>query len=228
MASSRPRMWSATVTMIGENLLRYNKDQEYLFFDGETTSLNLNNTVPWQWAWIIVRNGEILSTHDNYVWWDDLKVGAGAAAVTGFDYEFYKSRARPQKEVLEEFNSVLYNERYIPIGHNILRFDSMVHATWCRINGLKPDFSWQFQAIDTNCIAKAKKLDIKPDMTSPQDFLAWQIRMGGIIKKGLKTNLVQMGKDYKIDFDYAGAHNGVNDIKLNSLVWDKLKWDVEV
>lgn len=220
-------MWSET-NMVGEDLLRYNKDQEYLIFDGETEGLNLWSTRPWQWSWIIYRNGQILSTHDNYVWWDDLGISAGAAAVTGFNYDSYKSKARPQKEVLEEFNAFLSNNRYIPMGHNIFRFDSMVHATWCRLNGIKPDFSWQFRALDTNSLAKAKKKDISVERFSPEARYAWQIRMGGIVERGLKTNLVQMGKDYKIQFDYAGAHNGVNDIKLNGLVWDKLKWDVEV
>ena len=53
-------------------------------------------------------------------------------------------------------------------------------------------------------------------------------RFANYVEKGLKTNLTALGKEFRINVDYENLHRGGNDIKLNMLVWDKLKLIIEI
>ena len=80
--------------------------------------------------------------------------------------------------------------------------------------------------IDTMCLAKAVKLglEIRPD----DDLLTHQYKAYHTRRKGVKTNLMALGKEFEIDHDYASLHNALVDLKLNLKVWNKLKWMIEV
>ena len=213
---------------IGAELLRYNKTQKYCIFDFETEGLSLGRSRPWQSSFIIVQDSSILEEHNDYVWWADLAVSQGAAIVTHFNYEDYKGKAKPAKEIYDKWASYIYDPQYICMGHNILGYDSMLAGTWARGIGAKPDYSWMIRSIDTNCISKAVKKGFKPEKSSPQAFLSWQLKLSSYVERGLKTNLTAMSKENKIEFDYATLHDGLQDIKLNNLLWDKLKWQIEI
>ena len=47
---------------MNENLLRFNKNQNYLFFDFETCSLNLGSldNKPWQLGYMVINKGKIV------------------------------------------------------------------------------------------------------------------------------------------------------------------------
>ena len=47
-------------------------------------------------------------------------------------------------------------------------------------------------------------------------------------KKGIRTNLTALGKEFDIDVDYDNLHDAVNDLMLNIEVWNKLKWQIDV
>ena len=56
----------------------------------------------------------------------------------------------------------------------------------------------------------------------------WPPGLDHTIKKGVKTNLTALGKEFEIDVDYNNLHDAVNDLILNIKVWDKLKWQIEI
>ena len=80
--------------------------------------------------------------------------------------------------------------------------------------------------IDTVCLAKAIKLNIKKSNST--DLLSWLYRLLNHREKGLKTNLQQCCKDYDIDFDPSKLHDAMYDIEKNMNVFQKLMWEVEV
>jgi len=214
--------------MIGEHLLRFKKDLKLVVADSETEGLNLARSKPWQFAYIVFHGDKLVDQQNLYPWWPDLNVSAGAAIVTRFNYQNYKDSSSDPKEARQKWLKYRDDSSYYKVMHNGLGYDSMIDALWAREVGEIPNFKWLEQLIDTNCVAKAMKKGIKPDTSSPQAFLAWQFRMSNLIERGLKTNLTAIGKEFKIDYDYVNLHDGLNDIGLNKLVFDKLKWTVEI
>ena len=146
-----------------EDLLRFKRNQKYVFFDFETCNLNLGSldNKPWQLGFIIINNGEIVEKHDFWLHWDDLKMSPTAAKMTGWTESKYKKLAVDPKDPLDLFEKYLYDESYINVGHNILGFDVYIHGTYRRCLGMNPDYSYIDRSIDTVCLAKAIKNDIK-------------------------------------------------------------------
>lgn len=213
--------------MIGENLLRFRKDLEVAVIDLETEGLHVGRSRPWQCAIVLFKGDQVVEKHNLFPLWKDLNVSPGAAIATRFDHGQYLSVATDPLECLKTLRHYLHNPNYIKVMHNGLGYDNMVEATWARELGQRVDYSWLPQLVDTNCIAKAMKLGVKPDTSSPQDFLAHQFKLSEVRVKGMKTNLTALGKEFKIEYDYATLHEGMNDVFLNKLVFDKLKWTVE-
>ena len=66
------------------------------------------------------------------------------------------------------------------------------------------------------------------DKETYDSLLEYQYRLSTKKKKGIKTNLTALGKEYDIDHDYKNLHNALVDLELNVKVWQKLKWKVEI
>ncbi len=149
-------------------MLRFNKEQKYICFDFETCHLNLldDSNKPWQLSYLIAKGSNIIKEVDNYIYWPDLKLSEGAKLVTHFDERKYHSLAADPKEVLEAFEDYIYNDEYLIIGQNLLGFDAYIHNTYRRLMGKKSNFSYVKRIIDTNCIAKAIKKNLKPQRDS--------------------------------------------------------------
>ena len=82
--------------------------------------------------------------------------------------------------------------------------------------------------LDTNCIARAEKFNVPYDRDSYDSLLEYQYKLLNKRKKGVKTNLTALGKEFEINHDYDKLHNALVDLELNIKVWDKLKWKVEI
>ncbi len=211
--------------MIGSELLRYRVDQQYVIYDFEASGLNLFYDVPWQCSFIICTLDRIIDAHDYYVKWDDLKVSKGAAAVTGFNIDEYQRLARDPKEVLDIFEAAIRPENRIPLGHNIIGYDAMIHQVWRRRLGLPTDYSYLSRAIDTNALAKAYKKGYKVDHAN---LLAFQYKMLNYHERGLKSSLSHIARELGISFNEYDLHKGHKDIELNWQVWRKLVWQIEI
>ena len=214
--------------MLGESLLRYNKEVIYVPNDMETEGLNLYHSRLWQCSWARCTIEGIIEIKNRYIWWDDLSVSEDAAFVTRFNYDDYKSRARPAREVLDEYEADLFNTVYRPIGHNVLGYDTMIHQVWRRGCGLKPDYSYLPRCIDTLALARAYRKGIKPNISSPEAFLAWQYQMMSIRDKKMKCSQGALNKEFNLGYDESGLHDAFRDISLNMDVFKQLIWKVEV
>ena len=213
---------------MNENLLRFNKKQKYIFFDFETCCLNLGSldNKPWQLGFIVIENGKIVKKKDYWILWPDLKMTAAAAKMTGWTQAKYDKKATDAKDILAEFEHYLYNKDYINVGHNILGFDIYVHGIYRRCLGLKPDYSYVYRSIDTLCLAKAIKNDIK--FGRDDKLFSWQYRLNNMIDRKSKKKLIDLCKDYDIKIDESKLHDAMYDIEQNYEVFKKMLWEVNI
>lgn len=211
-----------------EGLLRFKTDQKYLFFDYETCHLNLTSkeNKPWQLAFLLMRGNEVLEKADYWLKWEDLKVSEGAARVTGWTKAKYEKKAGDPEEALAHFEKHLYDKSVIPVGHNILGFDVYIHNIHRKLLKKKTNYSYINRCLDTACIAKAIKKEIK--LSAKENRLAWQYRLTNLIERKLKVNLTQCCKDYDLKFDPKKLHDALYDIKMNSEVFNKMIWNIEI
>lgn len=212
---------------LGNELLRYKKDQLYLIFDKETEGLNYYYSRPYQISFILCTLDEIKEKHDYYIWWPDLKMSEGAKIKTKFNYDLYKERAQDPKKIYDIFTPYLKNKDVIPAGHNILGYDNMIYANcWSRNVGYPMgDFDFQERAIDTNILSKAHLKGMKPDMAN---FLAWQFKIDGLIEKKFYSNLAIMAAHFKIPLEEERLHEALYDVVINYEVLKKLIWTMDI
>jgi DNA polymerase III epsilon subunit-like protein len=209
------------------HLLRFNTTDEIVFIDVETFNLCLNicNNLPWQISMLKVKGHEIIDSKDMYVKWDtDLKISKEAAEITRFDPNKLDRLGIPPKEAFDAMYEWL-NSSYKIIGHNILNFDIYLIRGLCEKFG-KP---WQHlvdKIIDTNCIARGIKYGEIPN--KGDDLIEYQYRLANSPRKGVKTNLTSLGKEFSIDHEYDRLHDAIIDLKLNLKVWNKLKYMIDL
>ena len=208
--------------MIGMELKRYQPDRRYLTSDFETEGLNLFVSRPWQVAWSVADAKNIYEREEHYIWWPDLKVSAQAAFITKFDYNRYKERAEPPDKILVRMDERLYDTSLDIVGQNFI-YDGYIHKTLRRLCGKQPDWTWMKRMYDTNCLSKAYRKQIKPDLSN---FLAWQWKMQSIHEK-LRTRLETMCGEFKIPFDPYRAHEALFDVDKTRELYEKLKWCIE-
>lgn len=211
-----------------KELLRFDFSKKYVFFDYETENLNLRKgNRPWQLAYLIAKGKKILDFRDAYLYWPNINVSPAAAKITGFKKSTYKARCEDPKRVLREFDEIIRDPEYVICGHNILNFDVYLYNIHRKECGLPSNYDFLDRCIDTNCLAKAIKLDVKYNQEE-YDFISWQYRFTQHRKRGLKTNLQQLCKDYNIDFDPKKLHEALYDVERNFEVFQKQLWDLEI
>jgi len=210
-----------------ENLLRFDKDKVYTFIDLETENLCLNfiNNRPWQCGMIKVKGQEILGSKNIYIKWDKpIQVGKEAAAITRFDPYKYARIAIHSSEAFVAIKEWLENCDYI-VGHNVLNFDIYLIKEFYQLYNAP----WQHlieKIIDTNCIAKGIKYGIP--YSSDLSLIEYQYKIVNERRKGIKTNLTSLGKEYNIDHNYETLHDALNDLHLNIKIWNKLKFQIAI
>jgi len=211
-----------------EDLLRFNKKQNYLFFDFETCCLNLGSldNKPWQLGYMVIKEGNIVEKKDCWIYWSDLKMSDAAAKMTGWTKSNYDKKAQLAEPILHDFEKYLYDESYINVGHNILGFDIYVHGIYRKCVHKKPDYSYVNRSIDTLCLAKAIKNDIK--FNKDDDFFNWQYRLNNMVDRKSKKKLIDLCKHYDIKIDESRLHDAMYDIEQNYEVFKKMLWEVNI
>jgi len=211
---------------IVKKLFRFNQKQKFILFDYETCGLNLcsQENKPWQLAFLVADQNKIFEKKDFYLKWDNINISEEAKKVTGFDQKKYESISVDPKKVLDELDQYFYNPNYFIVGHNIIGFDIYIHNIHRLLCKKVTDYSYMNRIIDTNCLAKAKSLDLK---INSEDFLSWQIKLSHFRKRGLKTNLKFLCEHYNINFEEAKLHDALYDITKNYEVFNKLIWDFD-
>lgn len=195
-----------------------------MVFDTETESVNSFHSRPWEVAWLIASQKEIIREHRHFPLWKDINVSRDAARITGFNKEEYLRKAEPADKILKFFEKDLYNEEYIKVGHNLF-FDAGMHGTWRRCLGQQPNWSWLNKFLCTDCLSKAYKKGIAPDH---KNLLLWFFKMKSVVEKGLKSNLGQMCREFDIELDETQQHRGEYDIVRTYELLKKLLFCVEI
>ena len=209
------------------HLIRFDEDKTFVFIDCETENLCLNsfNNLPWQIAMIKAKGGQILDSKDYYVGWDrDVNVSVEAARITRFNPVDYDKRKIKFEEIFPTIEDWLDNADYI-VGHNILGFDIYLIKDFYNYVG-KDYRHLMSKIIDTNSIARGIKFEL-PYRTS-ENFLEYQYKLVHERRKGIKTNLTALGKEFQIEHDYDRLHDALVDLELNLKVWNQLKYQLEM
>jgi len=210
-----------------EHLLRFDKDKIYTYIDFETENLclNGNQNLPWQTGMIKVKGDKKVDEKDYKMKWPrDINVSAEAARITRFRHENYIKVAQPVEELFPTIEDWLENCDYI-VGHNILGFDIYFIKELYQLLGKKYEHLVH-KIIDTNCIARGIKMG-KP-YTPNTSLVEYQYKIYHTKKRGIKSSLIALGKEFEINHDYDKLHDAVVDLELNLKIWNKLKWQVEI
>ena len=213
---------------MSHELLRFKKDQKYVFFDFETCGLNLGSlrNKPWQLAFIVIENDRVVEKADYWLKWDGIKVSEGAAKVTGWTAKKYKEKAVDPEKPLDHFEHYLYNDNYLKVGHNILGFDVYMHGLCRRLLNRSVDYSYLPSLIDTLCLSRAINNDIEIQATD--NFLHWQYKMLSMRRAKGRNRLIDLCKQYDIKFNAKKLHDALYDIEKNYDVFKKLIWNIEL
>ena len=210
-----------------EHLLRFNNKDEFVFIDIETFNLclNLKNNCPWQISMLKVKGNEAFDLKDMYISWDTkLKISAEAAKITRYDENKVKALGIKPEEAFD----IMYNwldSSFKIIGHNVLNFDIYLIKGLCDLNG-KPWKHLVHKVIDTNAIARGIKYGELPK--KDDDIMEYQYRLINSPRKGVKTNMTSLGKEFGIEHEYDKLHDAIIDLKLNLKIWNKLKYMIDL
>jgi len=210
-----------------EHLLRFDKEKEYVFIDCETLNLCLHycHNLPWQIAMIKAKGDKKFDEKDFFIKWDtNLKISDDAARITRFDQKVIDRKGVAPEEIFPTMKDWLDKADYI-VGHNILGFDIYLIKEYYKMMGESCDHLYE-KIIDTHSVAKGYKLSLP--YKQGDSFLEYQYMAAHKKKKGVKTSLSALGKEFDIEHDYGKLHNALVDLELNLKVWNKLKWNVEV
>lgn len=207
--------------------LSYNNKKVIFLSDTETEGLNLLTSRPWQIAWNKTVNGKLIDEQERYIWWPDLEVSAGAAAITKFDYNKYKKLALPAEEVWEEFSPLLYDESFILAGHNFLAFDLPIIQTWAkRINKWRGWTGICERILDSLLIGRMWNDGRQPDR---ENMFSSQIKEVGKPPRGSKKcTLSALADAFGIKYEKERLHDAKYDIWLNAQVINQLIYKMDL
>ena len=209
-----------------DNLLRFKKDQKYIFFDYETEGLNLYSSKPFQLSFIISEGQKIIEKADYYMDWPNLNIPKEVQNLTHLDWEEFRAKKKNGKQVLKHFEKYLYDPEYLIVGHNVANYDIYIHNVHRRLVGLKTDYSYVERIVDTLCLSKSLKYGIPK--TEADTLHQWQFRLGTVRKRGIKISQKAMLKDLGVEFDENKLHNSLYDVEKCKEMFFKLIWNVEV
>jgi len=209
-----------------ENLLRYNFNQKFICADTETSNLAISSETPWQIGYVICQGKFVKQEFERKIWWKDYDVSPEIAAMNHFYRPQYEKEARDPTEVLDEFESYLYDPEYIIIGQNYLNFDCFIHNNWRKKLGRKTDYSYIKRVIDT----KALSMAIQKGAKNPpkDDFMSWQVSWLNHRERGIKTSQAAMLKHYGIEHRAEDLHSAIFDVKMTFEIFKKQIQEIEI
>lgn len=206
-------------------LLRFKKDQIYLGWDFETCNLNLVLTevqAPWQLGWQVIKNKSVLESHEDWILWDDIesKMGKDAAAITGFDIDIYKSKAKDPINILNNFEKFLLDENVFSVTANGVNFDQYIYQIYRRLLGREYEHSFATRLIDIQTLAKAYVLGVVPPKIGTYEWVLFNHKMSKVVKKGLKTSLEHLAKLFDVPYDPNRHHKeALYDVELTLAIF---------
>lgn len=208
-------------------LIRFNTTDRFLFVDAETFNLNLNYRFnnAWQIGLLMFKGKDIIRERDFIInWRGEYEMSDGARKITGYTEEKVEQEGITPEEGLAILDKALNATNYL-LFHNGLGFDQYIINAFYKKLGKEPfDFSKLKGIFDTLPIARGIALNIHPSPN--EDLLTYQYKMLNKRSKGIKLTLGALGKQYGVDYDESGLHDAGNDLRLNKMIWDKMKYQM--
>ena len=207
---------------MSNKLFKFNSDTVYTFIDCETLNLCLHSchNLPWQIEMIKVKGNKKIDEKNFYIKWDtDLKISHEAARITRYSQSHIDENGIKPEEVFPTIDDWLTNCDYI-VGHNVLGFDIYLIKSLYEL--FEKDYKFIVdKTVDTLSIARGYKFGISYDLDN--SFAEYQYKMLHTRKKGVRTNLTALGKEFNLEHNYEMLHNAIVDLELNLKVWNVLK-----
>lgn len=212
------------------HLIRFNKDVKLCFVDIESFNLclSLKFNRPWQIGILNVVGDSIKTSQDIIIKWpkvDGLSCSPDAARINHYSDAKVAELGIEPKDAFNALYENMLDCDYI-VGHNLLGFDLYLIKDLCRMFGK----DWKFAAakiLDTKCIALGVKQNI-PFVEKNESIMLYQQRMNNTRAKGVKTSLITLAKEYGIPFEEHRLHEAIYDLCVNKMLWDKLKYQIEL
>lgn len=208
------------------DLLRFKFDQKFLLIDTETANLSLTSGLPWQIAWLTAKGKYVTNSFDRKILWKDYSVAPEIAVFNHFDEQQYIREARDPIEVIDEFESYLYDPSYMSVGMNTLGFDFAIINNWRKKLGRKTDYSWLDRHWDILAVYRA----IQSGAKNPpkDDFLAWQYSWINHRDRKIKASLSSQLKHYSIPFREEDKHQALIDVELTFEVFKRQLFELDI
>ena len=209
-----------------DQLLRFNFRQKYLTFDFESRNLAISNETPWQIGYILAEGKFVKKEIERKIFWPDYEVKPEIAAMNHFDRFQYEKEARDPVEVLDEFESYLYDPEYLVISMNGLGFDCFLHNNWRKALGRKTDYSWMSRHIDILATFRAIMAGAKNP--PKDDLLAWQYTFLHNRDKKVRASLSAQMKHFGLHYDTTLSHNALVDVRYTFEVFWKHLYELDI
>lgn len=209
-----------------EQLLRFNFKQKYITFDFETSNLALVSEKPWQLGYILAEGKIVKKEIERKIFWPNYDVKSEIAVMNHFDRFQYQKEARDPVEVLDEFESYLYDPEYLVVSMNGFGFDCYIHNNWRKALGRKTDYSWMNRHIDILATFRAIMAGSK---TPPKDdLLAWQYNFLHNRDKKVKASLSAQMKHFGLFYDTTKSHDALIDVGYTFEVFWKHLYELDI
>lgn len=208
------------------DLLRFRFDQKFVVFDFESSNLAICSETPWQLGFITAKGKFITDSFERKIKWQNYYVSPEIAVFNHFDEQQYLREARDPVEVLDEFESYLYDPSYMSIGMNTLGFDCYIHNNWRKALGRKTDYSWLDRHWDILAVYRA----IQSGAKNPpkDDFLAWQYSWINHRDRKIKASLSSQLKHYNLEYDPNKHHDALIDVEYTFEVFKKQLFELDI
>ncbi len=198
-----------------------------MVWDTETEGLNHIKSRPWEVSWSVYHGLNKIEDHQHYLKWPGLNVCPGAAKATGFQMSVIDEKGENPKDVIDLFDSYLYNKDYKLVTANGLGFDVYIHNLSRLLLGYKTDYSYIDRMYDILPIARAYRLGVRAP-ENKEDFLAWQYRLLCVYTKGLKCKNSEIAEEFGYEVDPTKLHSADYDNQLAMFSFTNLIKKVDI
>ena len=212
-----------------QNLLKYNlNNKKFIVFDFEVVEgLNVFYSRPHQLSWSIYNGSVYQETYNFYLKWETpFRTSKKAAEITRFSQEKIDKEGVAPFLAFELFSKFIYNTEYYIVGSNTLNYDVMIFSNSCKKLGLRCDYSFLKRCYDVNALFKAWKLNRK---INNENLLSFQFSCNNFVRKGLKSSVGYMSKEFGFELDETRAHEAEYDTQKEIEIFFELikKIDLE-
>lgn len=208
--------------MLDSDLLKFNlKDRKFIFYDFENCEgLHTFYSRPHELSWVETIGDQVVEKRQYYIKWPKpWNISKAAAQITRFNENIVDQRGVEPKHVFEEFSSKMFDPEYWNIGANTLNYDCMLFYNSCKKLGLRHDWSFLNRCYDVNALYKMYKLDRK---INNDDLLAMQFSANNFVRKGFKSNVGLVAREFGVEIDENKQHEGAYDAEKEMEIFFQL------